>query len=228
MAEVPPVIATPNFYSLDAAFGSNNGVETPFQSFATAFDASGDYLCSSEYDLGINYAQSAMYCGGASPDIVTSLGIMLSTFGIVVNSKQPTKLDFTFEAGIQATLDVDGHQHDSNPHVVGTPLNTFNCSSIIPAASGLGVPVLIAITGDASEASASLSMELEHIDKPGADGTHFEGQNMRCHVTLSVDYAGQPATVVAGDWLNVILVKSNPNDDTPTASLTAEQWIDII
>lgn len=228
MAEVPPVITSVNHFSLDAAFGINADTVTPFQSFATAFDANGDFLCAQEYDPGINYANSAMYCGGATPDIVTSLGIMLSTFGIVVNSKQPTKLDFTFEAGVQATLDIEGHQHDDNPHVVGTPLNTFDCSSIIPALSGVGVPVLIAVAGDTSPGNATLSMELEHIDKPGADGTHFEGQNMRCHITLSVDYVGQPASVTAGDWLNVILVKSNPNDDTPTASLTAEQWIDII
>jgi len=225
MAEVAPIIATPNFFSLDAAFGLNAGTETVFQSFATAFDGDGNYLCSEEYDTGINYANSAKYCGGAIPDIVTSLGIMLSTFGVVVNSKQPTKLDIGFEAGVQATLDVEGHQHDDNPH---TALNTFDCSGIIPALSGSGVPVLIVITGDADPVTASVSFEIEHIDKPGADGTHFEGQNMRCHVTLSVDYAGQPATVVSGDWLNVILVKSNPNDDTPTASVTAEQWIDII
>ena len=225
MAEVPQTITTPNFFSLAASFGLNAATETPFQSFATAFDGSGNYLCSAEYDDGINYTNSAKYCGGGSPDIVTALDTMLTTFGAVANSKQPTKLDFTFEVGVQASLDVEGHQHTANPH---TALNTFDCSGIIPASSGSGVPELIAVTGDVSPVNASLSMEIEHIDKPGADGGHFEGQNMRCHITVSVDYAGQPASVTSGDWLNVILVKSNPNDDTPTASLTAEQWIDII
>jgi len=225
MAEVPQVIASTDFYSLGLTFGMNSATETPFQSFATAFDGNGDYLCSSEYDDGINYANSAKYCGGASPDIVTALGVMLSTFGVLANGKQPTKLDIGFEAGIQATVDIDGHQHSDNPHAT---LNTFDCAGVIPAASGSGVPILIVAAGTASPVNATVSFEIEHVDKPGADGTHFEGQNMRCHVTLSVDYAGQPTSITSGDWLNVIMVKSNPNDDTPTASVTAEQWIDII
>lgn len=225
MAEIAPVILATNFFSLASDFGVTNATETEFQSFASRFDGSGDYLCSQEYDTGINYENEASYCGGAMPDIVTSLGVLLSTFGVVASSKQPTKIEITFEAGVGSTLKIDGHQHTDNPHLA---LNTYNCASIIPAASGVGVPALIVVAGSVSPVNATVSFEIEHIDKPGAEGTHFEGQNMRCHVTLSVDYAGQPSGVTAGDWLNVILVKSNPNDDTPTASLTGEQWIDAI
>jgi hypothetical protein len=50
---------------------------------------------------------------------------------------------------------------------------------------------------------------------------------MRCRFSLSVDYEGHPGAITAGDWLNIIVAKSNPNDDTPTATLTAEQFIDV-
>jgi len=132
----------------------------------------------------------------------------------------------TFEAGIQASVEIEGHQHDDNPHVIDT-LRQADVSGVIPAASGLGVPDLIVVTGDVSPVSATVSFEMEHVDKTGADGTHFTGQNMRCRVSLSIDYEGHPTGVTAGDWLNIILAKSNPNDDTPTATLTAEQWIDV-
>ena len=228
MPETVPTIESTNFFLLPATFGVIRADETPFQSFVSRFDATSNYLCSQEYDTGINYVNESNFCGGALPDIVTALGVQLTTFGEVVDSKMPTKLDFTFEAGVGAMLTEEGHQHDDNPHVAAAGFAQFNCSSVIPASSGVGVPELIAIVGTASPVNASLSMEIEHIDKPGADGTHFEGQNLRCHITLSVDYAGQPDSVTAGDWLNVIMAKSNPNDDTPTATVTAEQWIDAI
>ena len=225
MAEIAPVVLSVDHFLLGAEFGMTSDNETPFQSFASSFKGNSNYLCSQVYDTGINYANEADYCGGAEPDIVTSLATMLSTFGVVVNAKQPTKLEVGFEAGIGANVKIEGHQHTENPHLA---LQTFDCSSVIPAASGVGVPELIGFVGDASPVNATANFDLEHVDKPGADGKHFEGQNTRCHITLSVDYAGQPTSMTAGDWLNVILVKSNPNDDTPTASVTAEQWIDVI
>lgn len=226
MAENVPTIASTNFFSLDASFGIKEAELTPFQGFAPRFDANGNYLCSQEYDGGNNYRNVADYCGGASPDIVTSLGTILSTFGEVQNSKLPTILEIVFASGVGAEATIDGHDHTANSHAA-TTLRTADCSGIIPASSGVGVPDLITVAGTASPVSATLTINMEHIDKPGADGTHFEGQNMRCHVTLSIDYAGQPSGVTDGDWLNIILVKSNPNDDTPTSTLTAEQWIDV-
>ena len=224
MAEVAPTIQAVDHFLLGATFGVTSDNETPFQSFASRFGGDGNYLCSQEYDTGINYDNEADFCGGATPDIVTSLGTLLSTFGVVANAKQPTKLEISFEAGEGANVKIEGHQHTDNPH---TALNTFDCSGLIPALSGVGVPELIAFVGTASPVTASLNLEIEHVDKPGATGFHFEGQNIRCHASLSVDFAAQPTSITAGDWLNVIMVKSNPNDDTPTASVTAEQWIDI-
>jgi len=226
MAENVPTIASTNFFSLAATFGVKEAELTPYQDFAPRFDADGNYLCSQEYNGGNRYRNVADFCGGATPDIVAQLATILTTFGDVENSKLITQVEIGFEAGVGAEVTINGHDHTANTHVDAT-LRTADVSGVIPALSGVGVPGLITVTGTVSPSAATVNFEMEHVDKPGADGTHFEGQNMRCHVTLSVDYAGQPSGVTDGNWLNIILVKSNPNDDTPTATLTAEQWIDV-
>jgi len=226
MPELVPVITATNHFGLAASFGTKTSETSEFQSFNPVFDGDGNYLCSAEWDTGDTFSQEADYCGGASPDIVTALGTVLTTFGEVETVGPVTKLDVTFAAGIQANAKLEGHQHDTTPHLIST-LRTADVSGIIPASSGLGVPALIVVAGDVSPVNATVSFEMEHVDKPGATGVHFAGQNMRCRVSLSVDYEGQPSGVTAGNWLNIILAKSNPNDDTPTATLTAEQWVDV-
>jgi len=226
MAETVPVIAAQNYFDLAASFGTKTSDTTEFKSFNPVFNASGNYLCSAEYDSGDNFNQEADYCGAGSPDIVTALGTLLTTFGDVETSGVITKIDATFAAGIQAVVKVEGHQHDTNPHVDGE-LRTADVSGVIPASSGLGVPSLITVTGDVSPVNATVSFEMEHVDKPGATGVHFAGQNMRCRVSLSIDYEGVASSPTAGDWLNIIIASTNPNDDTPTSTLTAEQWIDV-
>jgi len=226
MAETVPTIGAQNYFGLAASFGTKSSDTTQFKSFNPVFDASGNYLCSAEYDSGDNFNQEADYCGAGSPNIVTALSTLLTTFGEVATSGVVTKLDVTFAAGIQAVVKVEGHQHDTNPHLINT-LRTADVSGVIPASSGLGVPSLITVTGSVSPVNATVSFEMEHVDKPGADGTHFAGQNMRCRVSLSIDYEGVASTPTAGDWLNIIIASTNPNDDTPTSTLTAEQFIDV-
>ena len=226
MAETVPTIAGVNYFGLAASFGTKTSDTTEFKSFNPVFDASGNYLCSAEYDSGDNYNQEADYCGGGSPDIVTSLGTILTTFGEFDTTALNTKLDVTFAAGIQATVKLVGHQHDSEPHLIAT-LRTADVSGVIPASSGLGVPSLITVSGSVSPVNATVSFEMEHVDKPGADGVHFAGQNMRCRISLSIDYEGVASSPTAGNWLNIIVASTNPNDDTPTSTLTAEQWIDV-
>ena len=226
MSEITPVIAAENYASLVAAFGIKSSDTTEFKSFNPVFDANGNYLCSAEYDSGDTFSLEADYCGGGLPDIATGLGALLTAFGDVAGVAVWPKIDVTFVAGIQASVKLEGHQHDTNPHIVAT-LRTADVSSVIPGASGLGVPSLITVTGDVSPLNATVGFEMEHVDKPGADGVHFAGQNMRCKVSLSIDYEGVVGSPTAGNWLNIIVASTNPNDDTPTSSLTAEQYIDV-
>ncbi len=226
MPETVPVIQSNNYASLAASFGIKASDTTEFKAFAPIFDADGNYLCSAEYDEGDNFTQEADYCGGGLPDIVTALGVLLTAFGDVVNVALWPKIDVTFSAGVQANVKLEGHQHDTTPHIVAT-LRTADVSGVIPASSGLGVPDLITVVGSVSPVNATVAFEMEHVDKAGANGDHFAAQNMRCRVSLSVDYEGVATSATAGDWLNIVIASSNPNDDTPTSTLTAEQWIDV-
>jgi len=226
MAEGNPAIAAENYASLPASFGATVSNTAETLQINESFNANGNYLCGAEYDQGDIYDQEADYCGGGSPDIVTALGVHLTSFGDVVNAIMWPKLELTFEAGIQAKVKLDGHQHDTNPHLAGT-IRTADVSGVIPAASGLGVPILITVAGDVSPVTATVSCDANHIDKIGADGAHFVAQNMRCRIDLSVDYEGLVTGATAGDWLEVIIAQSNPNDDTPTSTVTAHQYIDL-
>ena len=227
MAETTPTITVDDPFELSADFGNTASSEEEFQSFRATFDASGQYLCSQEWDTGTRYTSEADYCDG-TPDIVAALTTLLTAFGDVISTTcVQSRTEIRFEAGVGAHISLEGHQHTTNPHVNGTLL-VANVASVIPVSSGNGVPVLITAVGaSATPLSATLTFEMEHIDKAGADGTHFAGQNLRCHVTLSVDYEGHPTSITPGDWLNIVLVKSKSNEDTPTATVTAEQWIDV-
>ena len=227
MAETTPTITVDDPFALPASFGNSASSEEDFQSFRATFDASGQYLCSQEWDTGTRYTSEADYCA-AVPDIVAALSTLLTTFGETVSTTLvQTRTEVRFEVGVGAHVSLEGHQHDSTPHVNGTLL-TADVSGTIPASSGTGVPVLITAVGaSATPLSATITYEMEHIDKAGANGVHFAGQNLRCHVTLSVDYEGHPTSITAGNWLNIVLVKSKSNEDTPTATVTAEQWIDV-
>ncbi len=223
MAEITPVCTPTDVFSLGALFGTQESSDTEEQDFNVVFEADGDYLISSEYNDITSYSQRARY-GDATPDIKTDLATKLTTFGDVEGSGVITSLEVEFVAGEMAAVNVTGHQHATVPHVDGT-LNTYNVSGALPAAAGLGVPVLIVVTGDVSPVRATVTFEIvNHIDKIGADGTHFSGQNMSCRCAISVEYEGLVTGQTAGDWLNILVAENKVNTDTPTSTLTAEQY----
>jgi hypothetical protein len=224
MAETAPTIAALDYFNAAAQFKVQSSETRQRKTFVPIFDASGNYSCSEEFDDGDEYMSDYRYCGGGSPDIDTHLGTLATTFGQVADSKVPTEMRVHFEAGEAAGLTIDGHQHDDNPH---TSLREADASGIIPADAGVGVPELIAVTGTVSPVSADLTYTMEHVDKAGADGTHFHGQNMRCRVSLTVNYEGLVTAATPGNWLNILITSSNPNDDTPTSVVTCEQFVDV-
>lgn len=221
MAEIVVPIEATNLFNLGAYFHTRASTSTPFKTFNLVLGATGDRACSQEYDTGINYNQVAGYCN-SSPNIVTDLGTFLTTLGAVQNSILPTSIQIEFAAGVAAIVTIDGHQHDTNPHTTG--LQTWNVSDVIPASSGIGVPTLITVTGDVSPTRATVTFSFDHKDVPGATGVHFAGENITGKCTISIDYIGQPASVTAGDWLNIIQTNSDSNMDQDTANITAEQY----
>jgi hypothetical protein len=226
MPETVPVIAGTNHFSLGAKFGTSNSTTTETQEENVVKSGTGNYLCSSYWDKKTDYSQEAGYCGGAAVDIVTDLSTLYSAFGGVANSKVPTTLRIHFEAAKAATVTVEGHNHAANPHTTGMRVANLVTAAIIPAASGYGVPALITVSGTVSAVAADVTFELDHIDKSGATGDHFGGQSTMCKCTLSVEYEGKVTAATAGNWLNILIASSDSNTDTPTSSVTAEQYID--
>jgi len=217
-------MAGTNHFGTSAKFGIEESTQEEFQQFMPVFAANGNYLCSAVWDKGDTYGQRGHYCGGGAVDIVTDLGTLITTFGAVVSAKVPTRLTVSFSAGAPAAYDIEGHQHDDNPHTTG--LASGSCAGIIPASSGVGVPALITVAGTVSPVDAEVVFEIEHVDKPGATGTHFHGQNVgRIKVSLSVSYEGTVSGVTAGSWLNIMTFKTESNESTPTSRVTAEQYL---
>ena len=225
MAEAAPTILAVDYFAAGANFHEQNSSTEEVKTMAVVVGADSNYACSQEFDDGDTYMSEYKYCN-AIPSIDADLSTLISTFGAVADSKAPTEMRIHFEAGESATVTIDGHQHDTNPHVT---LNTFNASGIIPASSGVGVPTLITVAGTVSPVSADMTISFNHVDKIGADGAHFHGQNIGpCKVSISVQYEGQVSGTTAGNWLNIIVALSDDNQDTPTSTVTAEQYIDKI
>jgi hypothetical protein len=229
MAEAPPTILAVDYFAYGANFHPQNSSTAETKTFVPVVAADGDYACSNEWDEGDTYTTESKYCNG-TPDIDTDLGTNLSEFGEfkLTATGLATEIRVHFEAGDAATVTTDGHQHDgAQAHANGLGLDKFDCSGIIPAGSGVGVPDLIVVAGTVSPVSADITFNANHIDKVGADGTHFHGQNAGpCRVSISVQYEGQVSGVTAGNWLNIIVSKSDDNQDTPTSTVTAEQFVD--
>ena len=222
MPEPAPTIIAVDYFAPGEEFHVQNSSTEQTKQFVPVIGATGDYACSQEFDHGDSYMSEYKYCNG-TPNIDTDLATLLTTFGSVTDSKCPTEIRIHFEAGEAATVTIDGHQHDTTPH---TALDNFDCSGIIPASSGVGVPTLITVTGTVSPVSADLTISANHQDKIGATGAHFWGQNIGpCRVSLSVQYEGQVSGVTAGSWLNILITKSDDNQDTPTSTVTAEQFV---
>jgi len=224
MAESAPTILAVDYFGAGANFHAQNSNTEELKEFDFVIGPEGNYKCSSEFDDGDGYSSTYRYCNG-TPDIDTDLGTLLSQFGAVADSKAVTGLRVEFEAGISATVSIEGHQHDTNPHIT---LRDADCSGIIPGSSGVGVPTLITVSGTVSPVRASVEFSLNHVDKAGADGSHFHGQNMGpVRVAITVEYEGQVSGTTAGNWLNIKVAKSDDNQDTPTSTVTAEQFVDF-
>ena len=227
MAESPPTITGTDYFSAPAKFHAQNSNTEETKEFYSVLQATGDYACSGEYNHGDTYMSEYAYCGGGAIDIDTDLSTLISAFGDVYGSGVQTEMRIHFEAGEPATVTNDGHQHDgAQAHVAGT-LDTFDCSGIIPAASGVGVPTLITVAGTVSPVSADVTISANHQDKVGADGVHWWGQNVGpCEVSISVQYEGTVSGTTAGNWLDIRVAKSDDNQDTPTSTVTAKQYVD--
>ena len=196
-----------------------------------ALGADGDRGCSHVYDKGHEYSNRYKYCGTA---LTTALGAAATAFGKVDSGKVWTEMDIEFsaEGDREAVITLRGHDHDTNMHSSTTnPPHTFDVSGLIPAGAGRGVPNLLGgtiVNTSCSPISGRLSFSMNHIDKVGADGAHFTGDQITCRVEASLDFEGVCGTeggVTAG-WLQAQQSTSDANEDLDSSSMTAHQYVD--
>ena len=214
-----------------AGFHAQGSATDPFSTEEVSLKAAGNKACTNEHDKGSDFSVTYKYCGAT---LKTDLGATATAFGGVVGTgaaaKLPTGLSLSFTPGGQAEITITGHNHQTNNHSATTnPPNTFNVSGLIPAASGLGIPELIVVAGEAggtaSRNAASLDISMNHIDKEGNSG-HFVGESITCRADLSVDYEGIAGTETAGSWLQILQATADDNENPDTSSVTAHQFID--
>jgi len=225
MADKSVAITASDLFGLGANFHAQSSTITTSQDWPEVFDADGDYACGSEVN-NVTRAQAEYgYCND-TPDIDTDLDTAMTTFGELLNSAYiPDNITVNFTAGEQATVSVTGHNHDSNAHVVDV-LNTFDVSGIIPLGSGFGCPnIWTNADTDSSPTSVTVSFTIEHVDKNGADGEHWTGENIRCRVEASAEYIGSP-TLTTTDWYIDSEDASDSNADQDTYAISAHRYVD--
>jgi hypothetical protein len=167
----------------------------------------------------------------------TSLGATATAFGSVVGTgaaaKIVTGLSISFpDGGAHAELTITGHSHTTNNHSATTnPPRTFSIAALIPLAAGLGVPNILGgtvVNTSCSPVSGGIDFSINHVDKPGATGSHFTGENISCRAEASLDFEGVcgAAAGVNAAWAQPLRKLNDQNEDLDTSALTAHADVD--
>jgi len=211
-----------DLFSLGATFGTTRSESLTVKDLQENTDGINDSFCSSMTNERTEYTQDANYCN-ATPDIDGDLADLLAAFGQVANSKAPTELTVTFEAGKHATVSITGHNHAANAH---TALRNCDASGIIPASSGLGVPAFFADAGtNSSPIRATFRVSCDHIDEQDTADGHWVGQSTHFRVDVEAEYIGTPSLTTT-DW-NVDSQGSNEGNTTfDHYTIKAHKFID--
>jgi len=238
MAAAALTLEASDLFTLGSNFNIISSSSTsPVTNVATN-DEVGNVVCDKNIEDMTNYTETASYCGS---DLVTDLGILITTFGDVANSKCITGLTLSFTAAQYMTVEVAGHQHDTEPHLTGDTTGSADMSAFLPTPAfttfdGFGVPDWGVIVGaDASPSSATVAFTMTHVDKIDELGKHLDGKNITPRAELSMEFSGLPTsvTVVALETdLASLLVDSldfgDSNSDYDTFAFTAHGHADII
>jgi len=209
-------------FSLGANFAVQTSNNNDTKDVYRAFNGDGDEGCVTTFNNRNEYTASYVHCGS---DLDTDLGTLLTAFGGQHNSIQVTDVSISFSADSHATIDVTGHQHDSNAH--SSDIGQANLVSVIPDGfGGVGVPAFWSnADANSTPVSATLNLTLEHFDQIGADGEHFAGANTRIRAELSVTYAGAPTLTTTG-WTVSEEDLAESNEEFDTTAITADKYFD--
>jgi len=200
MADASIDLQASNLFSLNANFKTSSSGTTEEGTNVTVQDELGNVSCERVIDDITSYTQSAGYCGS---DFVSDFGAFLTEAGNVQGDKIVTGWTINMTAGEYCTIDVTGHNHDTNPHVAGLTVGYADVSDFLPhelteafnAWNGFGVPDFgITLGADASPSSATVTFAMNHVDTIDEQGKHLVGKNITPRCELSMDFSGVPTS----------------------------------
>lgn len=216
-------------FALNANFTEQRSNDNDAADFAQVQDENGDTAggCeSAAFNDRNEYTANYGYCG---VDIVSDAATHWTTFGEPFGAKLPTEYRISFGVEGQPTVDVTGHQHDSNPHVNavgGGILADADMSTVIPASTGgIGAPdIWVNSDGDSDPIEVEVTFSLEHVDRNGSDGQHFVGNNKEFVARVTARYTGVPTLNTTG-WKVPSQNTGDDNGDFDSFVITAHQFI---
>lgn len=247
MADANIDLQASNIFGLHANFNTQGSGTSETTVNVATNDESGNVACQKNIEDITNYTQTASYCGS---DFVADLGTFLTEFGNVQDSKVVTGLTVTMSASGYVTVEVSGHNHDTNAHVAGLPLGHADFSDMLPheigepfaAWDGFGVPSFgVTVGNDASPSSATLTLSMNHIDVQDEAGKHLVGKNITPRAELSMSFEGVPTSetiaaletnfdAMTGDLCGALvdsIDKNDGNSEFDTFAFTAHANVDL-
>ncbi len=190
------------------------------QDIVTVLDGDGDQAAQTGFENKTEFRASYKYTG---TDLASDLAVKI---GEIVESKFIDNISIKFETRAAVTVDISGHQHDTNPHVTGAT-GTFDGFDMIlstligSSVAGWGVPddkPLVNSDTDSIVTSMTLNFILEHIDDDdGVAGAHWVGSTINGHVECDMEFLGEPTLVTTG-WLQASKGPSEGNQKHDTFS----------
>jgi hypothetical protein len=200
MSDASVAINASDIFSLNSNFKTQSSGTSKETSNITVLDSNGNVTCETNIADITNYTQSATYCGS---DFHAHLGTLLTQFGNVQGGKLVTGLTINMSAAEYVSIDIEGHNHDSNAHSSGTSIGYADVSDFLPHGTGesfsswngFGVPDFGIVTGsNASPASATVTFSMSHVDQTDHAGAHLVGKNITPRCELSMSFSGVPTS----------------------------------
>lgn len=218
MADASIDLQATNVFNVGANFNTTSSGTNVVETNVQIMDEVGNVECQRNLTDITNYTQSLTYCGSDFiADFVDTSGTpvpFLENFGCTFNSKIVTGITISMTAGEYATVEITGHQHDTNAHDGGaTPtgatraqalaLGIADVSDFLPHEvaeafngwDGFGVPDFgMTLGSDSALSSATATFSMNHIDQIDNTGSHVVGKNITPRCELSGEFIGVPTS----------------------------------
>lgn len=249
MADATIDLQATDIFNVNANFKIQSSTTSEPTTNPQNLDELGNVSCERTIEDITNYSQTMSYCGtDFVGDVLSVGGGFLTGFGYIWDNKLLTGVTINMTAGEYCSVDLEGHQHAVNSHT--TPRVYADFGTALPADigeafenwDGFGVPDFgITVGNDASPASATVTLSLNHVDQMKEDGTHLVGAITTPRCELSMDFSGVPTSQTiaaiqsdlranAGVWSGAYvdsIDSGDSNSDFDTFSFVAHNHTDL-